>query len=188
LLVAVAALAATPAAGADRGVAIDVARIAVAQDLAAGGAYRLPSVGVRNAGTVRTAYRLRVSYVEGQEARRPDAGWFAFSPGRLTLAPGESRAVSVRLILPPGAEPGEYEALLGAEIAGVGEGARVGAAAAARLSFTVAPSSLLEGWWLRLKTLAGDWSPWSYLLPALALALLGAWQVRRRLTISVERR
>jgi hypothetical protein len=190
LLAAVAAgsLLAATSASADRGVSIDVAGINILQDLHSGGGYRLPTVGVRNPGTERADYKLGVSYIEGQKRKRPSAEWFRFAPKQLTLEPGKTRAVSVRLVLPTGADPGDYEALLGAQIISDRQGAQVGATAAAPLRFTIAPSTLLAAWWLRVKTLFGDWSPWSYLVPGLALIGAALYQLRRRLTISVARR
>jgi hypothetical protein len=177
-----------PAARSDQGVSIDVGRIDVAQDLLAGGSYRLPGFGVTNPGSTRAGYRLAVSYVEGQQAGRPPQKWFRFSPERLTLRPGETRPVQVRLSLPAGANPGHYSALVGAQLVSEGGGAQVGATAAARLTFAIAPSSLLQAWWLRAKTLFGDGRPWTYVVPALALALLAGRQLRRRLTVTVARR
>lgn len=182
------ALIGAPAAGADRGVSIDVGRIDVEQDLERGGGYRLPTIGVSNPGDERTDYRLQVSYVEGQTTLQPDRDWFRFSPARLTLVPGQTRPVRVRLIVPTDAEPGRYEALVGARIAMAGAGTQVGAGAAARLSFEVAPSGFLHAWWLRLKRAFEDASPWSYLVPALVLLGVAVWQARRRLTVTVARR
>lgn len=188
LLLALASLAGAARAGADTGVSIDVGKIAITQKLTPGGGYQLPTFGVRNPGTERTAYRLRVSYVQGQQAKRPPADWFTFSPGELSLDPGETRPVRVRLSLPAGADPGDYEALVGAEIASDEPGARVGAAAAARLTFSVEPASLLEAWWLKLTTFWSGHSPWTWLVLGVAAGGLVAWQLRRRLTISVGRR
>jgi hypothetical protein len=188
VLLAAGSLLGAPAARGDQGVSIDVGRVAVTEDLLAGGSYRLPTFGVTNPGSTRAAYRLAVSYVEGQRADRPPHEWFRFSPETLTLRPHQTRPVQVRLSLPTDAEPGDYAALIGAQLAPEGGGTQVGAAAAARLTFTVAPSGLLEAWWLRAKTLYGDSKPWSYLFPALALAFLGLRQLRRRVTITVARR
>lgn len=175
-----------PAAGADRGVAVDLGRIAIDQKLQAGGSYTLPGMGVRNPGTEVTSYRMGTQAIRGSNS--PDEDWFEFSPAELRLKPGETRLVRTRLRLPTGADPGDYETLLGAQIVSEGAGVQVGAAAAARLTFTVEPSSALAAWWLSAKTVFTDALPWSGILPALAAAALGLAFLRKRFAFRVERR
>jgi hypothetical protein len=174
---------------ATRAVSIDVGRIDVTDQLAPGGEYKLPAFGVRNPGTESTTYRLVVSYVDGQSAGKPAESWFTFDPSTLTLGPGESQPVHARITLPPDTEPGEYAALIGPEIVAEGTGAQVGAGAAARLTFTVAPSSGLDAFlrWL-FRFLAQN--PWVLVVVALAIFAVVAWFLRRRfgLSISVNRR
>src|SRR4029079_2433405 len=105
--VAVAALALVPAAAASTGVAIDLGRVTVRQSLTPGGSYELPTIGVRNPGTETTTYVLRASPVELEGHAAPPSGWFSFAPARLTLEPGATRAVRVRIALPTGADPGD---------------------------------------------------------------------------------
>jgi hypothetical protein len=180
-------LAASPAV-ASRGVAIDLGRIDIQQKLTPGGAYRLPTMGVRNPGTETTDYELKASPLEMKGRRAPPESWFHFSPSRLTLKPKESTAVRVRIQLPTGADPGKYIALVGPQIVTKGRGAQVGAAAASRVTFTVEPASLLQAYWLKLKTLFSDHAPWSYLIPALLLATLLGWRIRRRFSFRIEKR
>ena len=91
-------------------------------------------------------------------------------------------------MVPTGARPDDYEALIQAEIATEDEGTTVGAAAAARVSFTVKPSNLLQAWQLETQDFLREKSPWSYLVPgALGLGLVG-WWLRKRFTINVGRR
>jgi hypothetical protein len=175
-------------AAADTGVSIDVARIAVSQKLSPGGEYRLPAFAIRNPGNERTTYGLGVSYVEGQAGKQPPAGWFHFTPSSVTLDGGETRPVATRLDLPAGADPGDYAALVGAEIVREQEGARVGARAAARLTFVVEPSGGLEAWLRRARRFLSEHAPWSWLVPALIASWLAAWQLRRRFTVRVARR
>ena len=127
----------------------------VTQKLLPGGGYRLPSFGVRNPGDEAATYRMAVSTTTGQSGKEPPEEWFRFEPATFTLAPGTTRAVTARIDLPAGAEPGDYEALVGAQLVTDGNGAQVGAAAAAQVSFTVEPSSLLAAYWLELK---GFWA------------------------------
>jgi hypothetical protein len=185
--VAVAALAALAPAtsAASQGVAVDVGGIAIDQKLTPGGGYRLPVIGVRNPGTERTTYRMGASAIEGAAA--PPEQWFDFSPRTFTLKPGETKPVQVRLTLPANAEPNDYTALVGAQIAS-GRGVRVGAAAAARTTFTVEPSNLLQARWLQLKRFFGDNRPWTWLAPSLLAFVLTTAFVRKRFSFTVVRR
>lgn len=167
-------------AGAATGVSIDVARIAVSAELAPGGVYLLPAFGIRNPGTKRTTYHLGVTYIESQSRKQPPVAWFRFEPSTVTLDGGEARAI--------GAGAGDYAALVGAEIAAERGGTRVGARAAARLTFVVQRSSALDAWWRRLLRFTSENAPWTWLLPGLLLASLLTWQLRRRYSFSVARR
>ena len=187
-VLALVALHGAAGAGADTGVSIDVGKIAISQKLTPGGGYRLPTFGVRNPGTEPSSYRLRVTYLEGQAAKRPPDDWFHFAPPTLSLRPNETQPVQVRLVLPTGAAPGDYEALVGAEIASDDPGARVGAAAAARVTFTVEPANILAAWWLKVRTVLSDGTPWTWLVPMVLVLGALTWQVRRRFTLSVGRR
>ena len=181
------AVGATPAL-ADRGVAIDLGRIEIEQALTPGGSYQLPTIGVRNPGTETTSYRLAASPVESDDAEPPPESWFEFEPAELTLEAGETRAVRARIALPSGADPGDYIALVGAQIVTKSGGAQVGAAAAARTTFTVEPATTLDAWWLKVKTVFSEHGPWSWFLPALAGSLLALWWLARRFSFRVERR
>jgi hypothetical protein len=186
VLIGAAFIGAAPVA-ASMAVSIDVGRIDVTEQLAPGGEYRLPTFGVRNPGTEPTTYKLTVSGIDGQAALLPDAAWFSFEPAEFTLGPGESRPVQAVITLPPDSEPGAYTALIGPQIVAEGTGAQVGAAAAARLSFTVAPSSWLEGVARTILRLIGE-QPWLLALPALVVLAVGAWFLRRRFSFSIARR
>ncbi|HET7127509.1 MAG TPA: hypothetical protein VFJ93_00350 [Gaiellaceae bacterium] len=174
-------------AAASSGVAIDVARIAISEQLAPGGSYRLPSFGIRNAGTTRTSYRLVVSYLETKE-RRPPAGWFRLSPGSITLAPGQSHAIGLRLVLPPTAHAGRYEALVGPQIVTGTHGAQVGAGAAARLTFTVEQSPWWESVWRWFTRLLAGLRPWTFALAGSGALAAAAVRLRRRFAITITRR
>ncbi|HJP89268.1 MAG TPA: hypothetical protein VJ850_09565 [Candidatus Limnocylindrales bacterium] len=186
-VVGVALLGAAPAVVASTGVSIDVGKIALSQVLEPGEEYRLPTFGVRNPGTEPTTYRVVVTYLDGQTAAAPAASWFSFDPGELTVGPGASTAVHTRLAVPPDAEPGEYAALIGPQIVSQGSGAQVGAAAAAKLTFTVAESSG-AGAWLRTILRFLSQNPWILAAAGLLLLLIGVRFMKRRFTLSVARR
>ena len=172
---------------AGRAVSIDVGTIAVREQLVPGGEYRLPTFGVRNPGSESTSYQISVSYVDGQEALRPPLAWFSFDPASLTLAVGESRPVSTRLQIPSHAEPGDYSALVGPQIVSEGNGAHVGAGAAARVTFTVQPSSALDAWLRQLFRFLSE-NPWVWVVVLVLVAGMAIWYVRRRFSFSVSRR
>jgi hypothetical protein len=181
-------LATTGTALADRGVALDLGRLDVAQKLTPGGGYRLPPIGVRNPGDEVTSYRIVVSHVQGQDGKPIPEAWVHVKPTELTLKPGRTEKVEARLDLPTGADPGDYEGLLAAQIVTKGKGAQVGAAAAAKLTFSVEASTWLGAQWYRIRTFLSGHEPWTWLIPALlATALLG-WQLRRRFAFQVVRR
>lgn len=190
LLLMVCALLPAAAVRADIGVAIDIGRIDVDQQLSKGGSYALPRIGVRNPGSEATTYQMAVSQIQGQPQRAAPETWFAFSPSRFTLEPGATEPVRITLEVPTDAEPDDYAALLQAQIAPSGEGAQVGAAAASQLTFTVEPSTILEAWLLRGRRVMDDWSPWSYVLPlsVISTVAVGWLRHRYRFGVHVERR
>ena len=187
---AVLLLAAAPAL-ASSGVSVDLGRIEITQQLSPGGAYTLPTLGVRNPGTERTSYVMVASPVAAEDgAVMSDASWFRFEPSSVTLEPGETQRVRIRLVLPTDAQPGDYTVLVGAQIATPGEGASVGAAAAARTTFTIQPASDLAALMTQLGQAFGDLLPWSAIVPAVLAVAVALWLLRRRFTfrIGIERR
>jgi hypothetical protein len=177
----------TAPVGASTGVSIDVGSIAITEVLKAGEQYRLPTFGVRNPGTEATTYQIVVTYLADQQQMRPPETWFTFDPGSLTLDGGKTRAVSARIEIAPGAEPGEYLALIGPRIANEGTGAQVGAGAAAKVTFTVEPSSWIEG------ALRQVWrfivaNPWAVALVLLIIAMVVLRFVKRRFSFNVARK
>jgi hypothetical protein len=175
-------------ASANRGVALDLGRLDVAQTLTPGGGYALPPIGVRNPGDVVTSYKLVVSHVQGQAGKPVPAAWFRFEPNEVTLKPGQTKKVQARLGVPTGANPGDYEALVAAQIVTEGKGAQVGAAAAARVTFAVESSTWLGAQWYRVRTFLSGHEPWTWLIPALLATALLAVQLRTRFAFRVERR
>jgi hypothetical protein len=177
------------------GVSIDVGAIAVSEALAPGGEYRLPAFGIRNPGNERTSYTFIVSDagtidpdLPGDAAAlAPPADWFRFEPSAVTLGPGESASVSTMVVLPVDAEPGDYSALIGAQISIDAGGARVGGAAAARLTFSVIPSNPIDAW-LRNAGRFLAVNPWVVQLVLGIGLLIGLILARRRFTITIARR
>ena len=188
IIVALAFCLSAGSASADRGVALDLGRLDVEQTLTPGGGYSLPPIGVRNPGDEVTSYKIVVSHVQGQNGKPVPAGWFRFEPSDVTLKPGKTKKVQARLSLPSGADPGDYEALVAAQIATRGKGAQVGAAAAAKVTFSVESSTWLGAQWYRFTTFFSGHEPWTWLIPALLAMTLLAAQLRTRFAFRVERR
>ena len=175
-------------AGAQRGVSLDLGQVRVTDRLVPGGGYRLPTFGVRNPGDERATYRMVISTITNQRGKEPPTDWFRFDPPTFSLGPGATRAVVARLELPTGAAPGDYEALVGAQLTTRGTGTQVGAAAAARVSFTVEPSSLVAAYWLEVKGFLTRHAPLTWLAPLAVGLVAAAATFRRRFSFRVERR
>ncbi len=175
-------------ARASTGVAVNPGRIDLVGELRPGGSYRLPPIGITNPGTEVARYRMVVISIRNQLEARPLVSWFGLSQREFSLEPGATRPVSITLQVPPAARPGDYQALVGAQLEGVRQGASVAGGAAARLSFVVAPAGPLQAWLLQLWTLLVQLAPWSYLLPIGVLLVVSVRKLRRVFTIKVERR
>jgi hypothetical protein len=175
---------------ADRGVALDIGSISVDDPVAQGRAYALPTVGVRNPGTEPARYRMGMS-VDGEQTARA-AEWFSFEPREFELAPGAEQEVAIRLVVPEDARPMDYEGLITASLATEGSGARVGAAAAARVSFSVRSGGFVSDLVVGVGELFRAWLPWSVIGPAILLALAGVGlalrAASRRYAFRIERR
>jgi hypothetical protein len=95
--------------------------------------------------------------------------------------------VTTSVSVPPDAVAGEYTALIGPQIAAEGSGPQIGAAAAARLFFTVGECDGLECWLRWLFRWIGE-HLYVLLIPLALAALIGLHMVRRRFAFSVQRR
>jgi len=177
-------------AQADQGVSIDLGSISIDEKLSPGGRYRLPTLTVRNIGDQEGDYEVVVAYLNGAGGSNAPEGWFDFEPKQFHLIPQEARLVQVHIELPSGVDPGRYNALIEARVEPEGEGVRLSAAAASRVSFEVKPSSLLEAWVLQLSRSLEDRSPWSYLVIGVLTLLSVVYLSRRflRLRLGIERR
>ncbi len=175
---------------ADRGVGVNLGRIEIEDRLSPGGRFSLPTLGVINTGDEDGNYEVVISYLEGQAEMRPPEGWFSFQPQRFFLAAGESQAVKISLVLPTGADPGDYFAFIEAHPVAEGEGVTIGVAAATKLSFSVKPSNWLDAQRVRLNRFIDDAEPWSYIIPAAILAVILILIAKRffRIGFRVERR
>ena len=154
--------------------------LAVETSLEPGKGYFLPKIGVINTGDEVTTYAMSIGFIAGQPERKPDDGWFSFNPQRFTLEPGQSRDIDVSLTVPTGANPGDYFVLVRAGTTSADGGqARVGVAAATKVSFSIESSSWLDAQRRQVDRWLYVWSPWTYLIPAGLLLAFLATKVRR---------
>jgi hypothetical protein len=164
---------------ADRGVGVTIGRIDVNDKVKPGGQYDLPAIGILNTGSQEEDYKLGLAFLTDRTERRPAPTWIQFSPSIVRIEPGKSRMVDVRLIVPDGAEPGDYFALLEASVGDQTTDSTL-AGAATKLTFTVAPSSWLDAQWTRINRWLDDNQPWTTIAPVAALGVLALrWSSRR---------
>lgn len=171
------------------GVGVGTGRINVADKLRAGGIYKLPPVTVFNTGTETANYSMYVTLNQTQRQLKPDPKWFSFSPAQFRLAPGRSQIVTPYINLPVSMPPGNYFAYLEAhplETAKQGT-AKIGVAAATKLSFSVKASNIFFAILYRLLSLYREFEPWSQLATAL-LAVGVVYKITRRfIKIQIKR-
>ena len=175
LLIAAGLISAT--AWAQEGVGVNVGKIQVDEPLAPGGTYRIPAVGVINTGHESSGYRVRITYLSGQQELQPPEDWFSFGPETFTLEPGTTENVSITLKLPLTARPGDYFAFV--EASPVSNDARggvaVGIAAATRLNFTVEASNVFSASFLWVFHHFRDWTPWSWIVTTIFAAAIASF-------------
>ncbi|MCH8062456.1 MAG: molecular chaperone [Chloroflexi bacterium] len=192
LTLLIVALALLPgAAWAQAGVGINVGSIQIDQDLAPGGIYNLPAVGVINTGNESSDYSLRITYLADRPEMRPSEDWFSFNPPVFRLEPGEDGTVGIRVHVPVAARSGDYFALLEAYPVPSGQsGALISVAAATKLSFTVRPSNVFTGSLVWGYHRMNDTSPYSYIVLGLLMLVILGFLARRflRFDINVTRR
>jgi hypothetical protein len=151
------------------GVGVGTGRIAVSEKLRAGGIYQLPPVTVFNTGTQTANYSMSVTLNQTQPQLKPNPKWFSFSPAQFRLAPGHSQIVTPTINMPVSMQPGDYFAYLEAhpkETTKQGT-ARVGVAAATKLSFSVKASNIFFAILYRLLSLYRKYEPWSQIVTGL---------------------
>lgn len=189
VLLLAAALLLPQTAAAERGVGVTLGRIVIEDRLAPGGGYTLPDLGVINTGDERGTYEIGISYLQDQKQLRPPRDWFHVQPRRFSLDGKQAQAVRIRMVLPTGAEPGDYFALIEARMVAEEEGGvAIGAGAATVLSFSVKPSSWWQAQRVRLERYLEEGEPWTYALPAALLLALLLFALARSFRLRIERR
>jgi hypothetical protein len=178
----------TGMARADQGVRIGPGRIDVQDTLLTGGTYHLPDLDVSNPGSETASYRMTVGAVAGQAGAPVDPSWVSFSPATFTLGPGSAQAVATSVVIPAEARSGPYQTLLRAELVPSGGGLSLGAAAASRLTFSVAQATTLDSLVSGVRDALSAAGPWPGVLALVILVALLARFARRRWSFRVERR
>jgi hypothetical protein len=132
------------------GAAIDLGRIDVDEPLVTGQRYVLPTLQVRNPGSIATNYRM-VAQAIARTTPALDGAWVSFTPDSFTLEPGERQPVEAVLVAARDAEPGQYRALLGVQAIPARQATQVvattGAASYLTFSLEAAPAVGVP-WWI----------------------------------------
>jgi hypothetical protein len=145
------------------GVGVGTGKIQVDEKLRGGMIYQLPPITVINTGDVAADYSITITYFEVQPQLKPSQDWFTFTPEKVYLGPNESKNIAIKLSLPLKVVPGDYFAFLEAAPVKITENGNtnIGVAAAAKLYFTIAPSSFLEGIYYRVLSFWNINQPWT---------------------------
>jgi len=103
----------------------------------AGKTYTVRWLYVKNSGTIRSEYQVKVTRFSPGSSRPVPAGWVRLTPSTFRLSPGAIERVTVSVAIPASAPGGPYLGdLLAATYAGHTPGATaLGAAAADQLTF-----------------------------------------------------
>lgn len=156
----------------------DIERVQIDRPLAGGALYRLPSIGLTNAGSAPQQYEARLA---PGGATLPPAEWVRLAPDRFELSPGGTRSVRVHLDLPADAEPGAYAALIEVAATDGTPGSLV------RLDFSVAAGGG-DGRFAAVRAWAGDIPVWVSVLGVTLLMAAVLSGARRRVRALREHR
>jgi hypothetical protein len=156
----------TQTSDASVGVGVQASPVSLGSMAHRGQRYALP-LDVVNTGTEAEAVSVRVERLTRGPGRTVPPSWIQFAGPAMQLAPGKAARVSLELVVPGGATPGEYlsDIVVSGAAAGQPGMGNLGVAAATKLEFSVssapaqgAPSFAVWMWWaitgLLLLTLA----------------------------------
>lgn len=144
-----------------------------------GHSYELPRLYIVNTGTEASRYAVHVQRLtHGAEHDVPMA-WISLGTTDISLAPGRSLTVPVRLRVPTDAASGDYltNLVVGTTTPGTTSGAALGAAAAAELRFSVVPGGRHLPW---------PWPWWAYTVVFGAALIVIAALLQRRLGVRLS--
>jgi uncharacterized membrane protein len=168
-------------ADASIGVGVQASPVRLGSMAHRGERYALP-LDVVNTGTEAEAVSMRVERLSRGPGRAVPPSWIQFAGPAVQLAPGKAARVSLELVVPGRAKPGEYlsDIVVSSSAAGQAGTGNLGVAAATKLEFSVS-SAPAQG--------ASSFPAWMWwaitgLLLLLALTVFGAR--RSGLRIRVE--
>lgn len=169
------------------GVGVATGKIVVEDKLKPGMIYNLPPLTVLNTGDEEADYEVGVSYHEKQPELRPEQKWFAFSPQKFSLKPGDGQKVEIKLNLPIRTEPGEYFAYLEGYPLKKSESGQVtvGIAAGTKLYFTVLPANPVLGVYYKAASLWKTYQPWSSRTAIILAVVIVYWLLHKFLGLSI---
>jgi len=163
------------------GVGVGSGIIQVEDTLKAGMSYKLPSLTILNTGDEPSDYTVGLAYHRDQPELAPPEEWFNFSPEEFYLEPGKARTVEIKLNLPLKTPYGDYFAYLEGKPTKKNESGSmsIGIAAAAKLYFTIEPSSFLEPIYYKTVAFWTAWMPWTNILAAFLFTVLALLLFKR---------
>jgi hypothetical protein len=171
----------TQTSDASVGVGVQVSPVRLGSMAQRGGSYAL-SVDVVNTGTEAEAVSMRVERLSRGSARAVPPSWIQFAGAAVQIAPGKAARVSLELVVPGQARPGEYlsDIVASGSAAGQAGTGNLGVAAATKLEFSVSSAPAQAG------SSFPVWMWWA--LAGLLLLTVTAFGARRSgLRIRVER-
>lgn len=157
------------------GIGIGIGKIMIEEGLMSGQIYNLPSIPIINTGDEPGTYGVEITFNRAQDQHFPKVEWFTFSPNNFELEPGEIETVKVTLNLPLKTAPGDYFAYVEAHPvvhSRIDGSTALGIAAASKLSFTILPSSFLQGVYYRLFSLYQQYLPWTSIAAGIIATLI----------------
>jgi len=171
-------------AAADVGTGVGANPITLPSPAEPGHTYTMPPLYVVNTGTEQSTYHVRVQLLGQAPANTVPDNWLQLGKNDFTLGPKESTTVPVELVVPGSAKPGEYDTnlMVGTVAANTPAGATaLGAAAAAKVTFTVAKSGPHIPW---------PWPWWAYTALGVVIAGGAGFLALKRagFSLQVERR
>jgi hypothetical protein len=140
-------LAGSAVAQASVGVGIQAGPVRLSGSAHPGGSYALPPVYVVNTGTQDESLSVRIERLSSGQGRGVPASWI-HSGSAVQLAHGQSARISLELVVPGGARPGQYvsDVVVRGSAPLSDGGANLAVAAATKLQFRVAAGAVAAAW------------------------------------------
>lgn len=171
-------------ASASIGVGIQANPVVLGRAAHPGASYLLPSVYVVNTGSQAESMTARVERLAAGPGQTIPPSWIHITSLGEQLAPRQSAQISLELVTPSDAKPGNYvsDIVVTGSAGPASAGINFGAAAATDLKFTVTPGPAARSWL--------SFPAWKWLVICglvLLAVIIGGWR-RAGLRIRVERR